>query len=492
MRTIACFLAVLAVVATTAAAETLFQRQGHPGAANCTTRWYTQYVDHFTFGGRPGWPATYEQRVLTYSEYYRPGGPIFFYVGNEAPITAFADIAGLMWQNAEEFGAALVFAEHRFFGESFPSCRAECMGSLSTMQAMADYALLMTNLTSPTGLFPDSKGIITFGGSYGGMLSAWTRMKYPNLVTGAIACSAPIGMVSPDYDTSSYWSVVTRDASAAGGAAPSCSQNVHSAIMAAFAMLETAEGAAALSAMFGSCGNLPSGEAGKKEFGQFVQAAWDVMAMGNYPFPLDFMFGTPDHPAPAFPVRVACTNLAFDPATATNATLLEGLAAALGVYYNVTQDVKCYNMAVNPTTGSSWDYMVCSERIINELPYFHAEGWPHDMFWPQPEWTHSMYDAHCNKTWGVTPRYGWLNTTYGADNVRGASKIVFSNGLLDPWHSGGILHNVSDSVHAYIIPDGAHHLDLLFTSPADPPGLTRVRAIEKAHIADWLGVSLKH
>lgn len=46
---------------------------------------------------------------------------------------------------------------------------------------------------------------------------------------------------------------------------------------------------------------------------------------------------------------------------------------------------------------------------------------------------------------------------------RGTSNIVFSNGLLDPWSVFGVLHDVSDSVVAITIPDGAHHLDLMYS-----------------------------
>lgn len=59
-------------------------------------------------------------------------------------------------------------------------------GYLTSQQALADYVDLITNLTS--GQKPGRKSpVIAFGGSYGGMLAAYLRIKYPHIVQGWVS-----------------------------------------------------------------------------------------------------------------------------------------------------------------------------------------------------------------------------------------------------------------------------------------------------------------
>ena len=39
-------------------------------------------------------------------------------------------------------------------------------------------------------------------------------------------------------------------------------------------------------------------------------------------------------------------------------------------------------------------------------------------------------------------------------SIESTSNIFFSNGLLDPWSAGGVLTNVSESLEAFVIPNG--------------------------------------
>ena len=53
-------------------------------------------------------------------------------------------------------------------------------------------------------------------------------------------------------------------------------------------------------------------------------------------------------------------------------------------------------------------------------------------------------------------------------------------------HGGGVLKNISDSLVAVVIPEGAHHLDFMFSHPLDPPSVLAARATQRHHMRRWI------
>jgi serine protease 16 len=106
---------------------------------------------------------------------------------------------------AQQHNALLVNVEHRFYGQSYPTLNmtTENLEYLSSQQALADLARIINYLRKMYKA-EDSK-IITVGGSYPGNLAAWFKLKYPHVVIGSIASSAPL---TSDLDFSEYMDVV--------------------------------------------------------------------------------------------------------------------------------------------------------------------------------------------------------------------------------------------------------------------------------------------
>lgn len=81
----------------------------------------------------------------------------------------------------------------------------------------------------------------------GGQLSAWLRIRYPDVIAGAIASSptffgAPGLGLDPSYDPSGYAKVATRTASSLAGAAAACPVNVQNWFKMLFSMAATSSG----------------------------------------------------------------------------------------------------------------------------------------------------------------------------------------------------------------------------------------------------------
>ncbi|MCJ8747045.1 hypothetical protein PDJAM_G00148630 [Pangasius djambal] len=440
-------------------------------------KFFTQILDHFNYNSWGN--GTYSQRYLITDQYWRKGhGPVFFYTGNEGDVWDFALNSGFIVELAAKQEALIIFAEHRYYGKSLPfgqeSFNIENVGLLTVEQALADYAVMITELKEELGA--QKCPVIVFGGSYGGMLSVYMRIRYPNIVAGALAASAPILSTAGLGDSGQFFRDVTADFE---NYKPACKD----AVKAAFQELQTLaqqQDYARIQSAFSLC-KTPSSNKDIHQLNGFLRNAFTLLAMLDYPYNTSFM-----SKMPAFPVQVACEVM-------LNGTdVLSALRNTVGIVYNSTGMQTCFDLyslyveCADPTgcglglNSYAWDYQACTEIEM----CFESNNVT-DMFPPMP-FTQSMREVYCAKRWAVLPRPGWLKTQYWGDALSTASNIIFSNGDLDPWANGGIRKSLSESLIAINIADGAHHLDLRASNKYDPASVIKARQQEATIIAQWV------
>uniref|UniRef100_A0A1Y9HDP7 Lysosomal Pro-X carboxypeptidase n=1 Tax=Anopheles funestus TaxID=62324 RepID=A0A1Y9HDP7_ANOFN len=436
-------------------------------------------IDHFTYTSE----ATFQLRYLINDTYGQntndPYRPILFYAGNEGDIELFAQNTGFMWELAPKLKATLLFIEHRFYGHSLPFGNTSFdspknLGYLNSEQALADFALVLRTLNPINGT-NRARPVIAFGGSYGGMLAAWIRIKYPHLVAGAIAASAPIRQFQGVTQCGIFNQILTSVYQVSYNA--ECASNIRRS----WSMLQnystTGEGLRVLNEKFKFCTNLTKATDVTETFFDYLTDVYGNLAMINYPYESSFLA-----PVPAYPVREFCGRLDKN---YTGAELLDHLQSALSIYTNYDGKATCLN--INSSYDGSgigdrgWDFQACTEMVMPMC----ADG-VHDMFPPQ-QWNLQSYSDKCFKKYGVHPRPSNALLNYGGEFLEGSiTNIVFSNGLLDPWSGGGVLRSTNDNVKIVLIPEGAHHIDLRASNPNDPSSVTRARAVHVQNIQKWL------
>eukprot|EP00253_Pinus_taeda_P022518 PITA_22518 len=450
-------------------------------AAKYSVRYYTQILDHFNFV--PESYQTFQQKYLINSDHW--GGassksPIFVYTGNEGFIEWFTQNAGFMFDIAPMFKALLVFIEHRFYGHSMPFGSQEAaysnsstQGFLSSTQALADFATLITDLKR--NLSAEDSPVVVFGGSYGGMLAAWFRLKYPHIAIGAFASSAPILYFDNITPPTSFDNTVSKDFS-------SESANCFNVIKKSWDVIDnltsTSKGLKSLRKSLRICKSNSDQDIAQNLLGWFY-SAYAYTAMTDYPYAANFVQNLP-----AYPVKQMCKAI-DNPSGGTD--LLSRLYGAVNIYYNYSgSGGSCFDLSPSddPHGEDGWGFQVCTEMVM-------PMGDDSTSMFPESTYDYKDFAASCEHYYGVRPRRHWITTEYGGQHIKRvlkhfASNIIFFNGLRDPWSGGGVLEDINESVIAIVAKQGAHHIDLRFATKDDPKWLKDIRKKEITIIKMWL------
>lgn len=227
----------------------------------------------------------------------------------------------------------IVFAEHRFFGESLPkgnqSYKQTNLRYLTIEQSLEDFAQLIeyvrTQVYRPyrqesrERFFSGEKideeektrrerkksskeeseenenesqeedehesPVVVIGAGYGGMLAAWMRMKYPHVVIVALASSAPLVQTN----TGDFARLVTQSFADSD---PKCVD----VIRRSWTDLRNDNGTlSAIKSLFGLCRSVND----TRVFKDWLRFVWNQLAVYNYPFATQIV-----KPLPAYSVNV--------------------------------------------------------------------------------------------------------------------------------------------------------------------------------------------
>jgi len=172
---------------------------------------FTQKLDHTSLEDT----RTFEQRYFVYSDYAKgENAPVFLYIGSEAELSGISPYRSYV-QQAKKYNAHVIALEHRYYGQSqpFDELTAENLQYLNTDAVLADLANFQTQMMQKHNW---NGPWIAFGGSYGANISAYYRLKHPELVAGALASSGPVEakleFVEYDENTTNVAGPKCRDA----------------------------------------------------------------------------------------------------------------------------------------------------------------------------------------------------------------------------------------------------------------------------------------
>lgn len=440
------------------------------GSSPSPTKTYflDQPLDHFSAMTKE-WGKTYKQRYYVNPEYwFSSTSPVFLFIGGEGTLSSRDVEVGEMVDLGKKHGALLLGVEHRFYGASLndDGLQLEELQYLSSQQALADLASFTRHIKDKYGI-PDQAPWICFGGSYPGALSAWFRLKYPHLVQGAVASSAPVQAV---VNFEGYNQVVAASlASEIVGGSQQCLDMVRKG----FQVVDTMIGAGAfykLQTDFKSCGPLSA----KEDMVLFVSnLAGYFMGVAQY-----------NNEIPGQNISHVCDVMlsSGDPYANLMKINQESLdqsneSCADNSYMNYTAMMS--NTTVDLQAAGAgmrqWTYQTCSQ-------FGYYQTCDTNTTCPFSRYM-DLADSDlqlCQKVFKINLQdvYNYVQFSddyYGGNHTR-QSNIVFVNGSIDPWHWLSILNsNPELGIYSVFIQGTAHCADLEPEKESDTNELKEAR-----------------
>eukprot|EP01065_Artemidia_motanka_P036484 TRINITY_DN44410_c0_g1_i1.p1 TRINITY_DN44410_c0_g1~~TRINITY_DN44410_c0_g1_i1.p1 ORF type:complete len:465 (+),score=112.43 TRINITY_DN44410_c0_g1_i1:60-1454(+) len=421
--------------------------------------------------------GSFNQRIQVIDHYYKPGGPVLYYVGPENAWMWATVVCLNLPEHAKALGAAIIGAEHRFFGESHPVSKD--WAPLTLDNVLADYAAVISSFTGTGGKYAGAK-VITYGGSYGGFLSMMMKVNYPKLVTGSIASAAPAYLLGSGIPDGTWYDTVADIYTAQDS---TCATAVSGAFKQVSDMLAAGD-YDKLKTELNLC------QAPNQTYGLAMQLylahGAQVVTQFNYPSPAANKDG--------FPFQKVCGAFASGGA-------MPGLLSMLQESYNKS-GIKCFwplraasaadevalhsahAVASRPKLGDinfalSWYRITCDYFVMPIAGGDKASAFLH--------FDHRFdYDGianYCQKTFGVKPRQ---TPQFLPSQLNNATNIVMSNMGYDPVYGFSIRKNVSDSVSLLWIPKAGHTQDIVAPDTMDLPDVVKARNQELSTIRQWI------
>lgn len=434
-------------------------------------------VDHYTSVGK----YTYwKQRYFINDEFWKGEGyPVFLYIGGEGPISSSAISArNYIYGAAKKHSAMLIAVEHRYYGKSYPTkdMSLENMVYLTSSQALFDLGRIHGYLSTTYGL--ESSKWIAFGGSYPGNLAAWFKLKFPKLVVGSIASSAPI-LAKRDFHE--YMEVVGKGYRYFGGG--ECYHQIEKAVNSVQLLLhKIPNGRNTIQKLFHPCSEMQN---------DLDDSVFEASIMGFFQDITQYNMLKEN----AMTVQQVC-----DLFTRKNGnSALQHLVD----FVNQVKTTKCLDAKFDGKVNSSvsalsytefdgqqssrqWFYQTC-----NEFGYFQSAESPRSPFHAFTSVTiQNTATELCKRVFNINvdPDVYSTNIDYGALGIT-VENVTFPSGTIDPWHALAVQNNTklaTSTIMPVYIEGTAHCADMRSPKASDSPHMQRAHAMIDHSIQKYL------